>query len=110
MAGVYNYANFRHVPTGLPIPILYGLGSLPARTNLLCVQWLFASIRLNCMVRSQCVPRKQYSKNMMNTLKTIFYMGSLHGFFTFYFPYLIALHSKPIFDAGIFRLLALPLW
>jgi len=37
-------------------------------------------------------------------------MGSLHGFFTFYFPYRIALHSKPIFDAGIFRLLALPLW
>lgn len=46
----------------------------------------------------------------MNTLKTILYMGSMHGFFTFYFPCLLASQSKQIFDAGIFRLLAFPLW
>ena len=46
----------------------------------------------------------------MNTLKTVLYMGSTHGFLTFYVPYFIGSHSKMVFDAGIFRLLALPLW
>jgi len=46
----------------------------------------------------------------MNTLKTLLYMGSLHGFFTFYFPYQLALADKPLFELGIFRHLAFPLW
>lgn len=46
----------------------------------------------------------------MNTIKTIFYMGIMHGFFTFYFPYQLALVDHPIFELGIFRYLALPLW
>ena len=46
----------------------------------------------------------------MNTIKTIFYMGFMHGFFTFYFPYQLALVDHPIFELGIFRYLALPLW
>jgi protein-S-isoprenylcysteine O-methyltransferase Ste14 len=46
----------------------------------------------------------------MNTIKTIFYMGSLHGFFTFYLPYQISLVDHPIFDPGVFRYLAVPLW
>ena len=46
----------------------------------------------------------------MNTLKTILYMGSLHGFFTFYLPWQLALHDKQSFDTGIFHFIALPLW
>ena len=46
----------------------------------------------------------------MNTVKTILYMGTMHGFFTFYVPYFIASHSKLVFNPGLFRLLALPFW
>ena len=46
----------------------------------------------------------------MNTLKTLLYMGSLHGFFTFFLPYQIASIDKPVFEFHIFRYLALPLW
>lgn len=47
---------------------------------------------------------------MMNIIKTLLYMGSLHGFFTFYLPYQISLVDNPIFKPGIFRYLAFPLW
>ena len=46
----------------------------------------------------------------MNALKTLLYMGSMHGLFTFYFPYQLALLDPSFFDAGYFRLLAFPLW
>ena len=46
----------------------------------------------------------------MNTFKTLLYMGSMHGFFTYYFPYQLALIDRPLFDAGYFRLLAFPFW
>lgn len=46
----------------------------------------------------------------MNTLKTILYMGSTHGFFTFYLPYQLALSDKSLFDLGNLRILAFPLW
>ena len=46
----------------------------------------------------------------MNTLKTILYMGTLHGFFTFYFPYQLALADNPLFELGIIHYLAFPLW
>lgn len=46
----------------------------------------------------------------MNTLKTILYMGGMHGYFTFYLPYRLALADNPLFDLNIFRYLALPLW
>ncbi len=46
----------------------------------------------------------------MNTLKTIVYMGSLHGFFTFYLPYQIALYDKMLFDLGSLHFLAFALW
>lgn len=46
----------------------------------------------------------------MNTIKTILYMGVTHGFFTFYFPYQLALADNRLFDPGIFRYLAFPLW
>src|SRR5688572_4294080 len=46
----------------------------------------------------------------MNTLKTILYMGSLHGFFTFYIPYLIVKFDARYFDAGIFSYIAFLLW
>ncbi len=46
----------------------------------------------------------------MNTLKTILYMGIMHGFFTFYFPYQLTSRDKPLFDIGIFSFLAIPLW
>ena len=46
----------------------------------------------------------------MNTLKTILYMGISHGFFTFYLPYQLALVDNDLFDLGIFRYFAFPLW
>jgi protein-S-isoprenylcysteine O-methyltransferase Ste14 len=45
----------------------------------------------------------------MNTLKTILYMGSTHGLFTVYVPYLLAART-PSFDVGVFRHLAFPFW
>ena len=48
--------------------------------------------------------------NDMNTLKSILYMGSLHGFFTFYLPYRLALADKTLLDFGIIHYLAFPLW
>lgn len=46
----------------------------------------------------------------MNTLKTILYMGSLHGFFTIYLPYRIGSSEVRIFHLGISAYLAIPLW
>ena len=46
----------------------------------------------------------------MNTLKTILYMGSMHGLFTFYLPYQLALLDYRLFDLGSFRYAAVPLW
>jgi protein-S-isoprenylcysteine O-methyltransferase Ste14 len=46
----------------------------------------------------------------MNALKTILYMGSLHGFFTLYIPYLIVKFDARYFNAGIFSYTAIPLW
>ena len=46
----------------------------------------------------------------MNAVKTLFYMGIMHGFFTFYFPYKLALAGSRIFELGTFRYLALPFW
>jgi protein-S-isoprenylcysteine O-methyltransferase Ste14 len=47
---------------------------------------------------------------MMNILKTILYMGGMHGFFTFYLPYQFASRSPEIIETGLFRLFAPPLW
>jgi protein-S-isoprenylcysteine O-methyltransferase Ste14 len=46
----------------------------------------------------------------MNIIKTLLYMGSLHGFFTFYLPYQLSSAANPLFDPGLFRYLACPLW
>jgi protein-S-isoprenylcysteine O-methyltransferase Ste14 len=46
----------------------------------------------------------------MNTLKTILYMGIMHGLFTFYFPYQLAWFDNRLFDLAAFRYLAFPLW
>jgi len=46
----------------------------------------------------------------MNAVKTLFYMGIMHGFFTFYFPYQLASFEGVFFDFGILRYLAFPLW
>ena len=46
----------------------------------------------------------------MNTLKTLLYMGSLHGFFTFYLPYQLSAADKSLFEFGVFRYLAFPFW
>jgi len=51
-----------------------------------------------------------FLRHDMTTLKTILYMGTMHGLFTFYFPYQLASHDKQIFYIGIFRFLAFPLW
>lgn len=37
-------------------------------------------------------------------------MGSTHGFFTFYFPYQLALLGTRLFDLGILSYFAFPLW
>jgi len=49
-------------------------------------------------------------KITMNTLKTILYMGFMHGFFTFYFPYQLGLRTTSQFDFGYLRFLAFPFW
>jgi protein-S-isoprenylcysteine O-methyltransferase Ste14 len=46
----------------------------------------------------------------MNSIKTLLYMGSLHGFFTFYAPFLLATWSLPIFDLGTLRYISFSLW
>jgi protein-S-isoprenylcysteine O-methyltransferase Ste14 len=46
----------------------------------------------------------------MITIKTILYMGGMHGLFTFLLPYRLAAADAPGFDAGLLRFLALPLW
>lgn len=46
----------------------------------------------------------------MNTFKTLLYMGSMHGFFTYYFPYQLALVDVPFFNIGYLRLLAFLFW
>src|SRR5688500_13329734 len=46
----------------------------------------------------------------MNTFKTLLYMGTLHGFFTFYFPHRLASLDTPLIDPGSFRFIALPFW
>ena len=37
-------------------------------------------------------------------------MGFMHGFFTYYFPYQLALVDTALFEPGVFRYLAVPLW
>lgn len=49
-------------------------------------------------------------KITMNTLKTILYRGSSHGFFTFYLPYQLVLADNELFDLGIFRYFAFLHW
>jgi protein-S-isoprenylcysteine O-methyltransferase Ste14 len=46
----------------------------------------------------------------MNTLKTVLYMGFMHGLFTLYIPYQLASRDTPFVDLGIFPYLAFPLW
>jgi protein-S-isoprenylcysteine O-methyltransferase Ste14 len=46
----------------------------------------------------------------MNTLKTILYMGFMHGFFTYYIPYQIASRDFLIFNTGNFAYLSIPLY
>lgn len=46
----------------------------------------------------------------MNSIKTLLYMGSLHGFFTFYIPILLAGLGLSVFEPGILRSIALVLW
>jgi protein-S-isoprenylcysteine O-methyltransferase Ste14 len=47
---------------------------------------------------------------MSNSIKTILYMGIMHGFFTLYIPYQLASRDTPFSDFGILRYLAFPLW
>ncbi len=46
----------------------------------------------------------------MNTLKTILYMGFMHGFFTYYFPYQIASRDFLIFNTQAFAYFAIPFY
>lgn len=46
----------------------------------------------------------------MNAVKTSLYMGSMHGFFTYYFPWQIASYDPATVNIGLFRWLAVPLW
>jgi len=45
-----------------------------------------------------------------NAIKTLLYMGSLHGCFTFYFPYRLVVGDNHLVDPGLFRNFAFPLW
>jgi protein-S-isoprenylcysteine O-methyltransferase Ste14 len=46
----------------------------------------------------------------MNALKTILYMGGMHGLFTFFIPYLLVKNDHRSFDIGLFSYLAIPFW
>jgi protein-S-isoprenylcysteine O-methyltransferase Ste14 len=46
----------------------------------------------------------------MNTLKTLLYMGFMHGLFTFWLPYQLGQLESQFFDFNSFPYLALPLW
>ena len=46
----------------------------------------------------------------MNALKTILYMGCMHGFLTFYLPYQIGTHSERLLDFGTLGIVAVFLW
>ena len=46
----------------------------------------------------------------MNALKTILYMGGMHGYFTFHLPFQIARLGSSLFDLGSLRIIAFPLW
>jgi len=47
---------------------------------------------------------------MANTLKTILYMGGMHGFFTVYFPFQLASHDEPFADFAWFKYSAILFW
>ncbi|MDX1379230.1 MAG: methyltransferase, partial [Anaerolineales bacterium] len=46
----------------------------------------------------------------MNTLKTVLYMGIMHGLFTYFLPYQFGSYGRMLFDPGILRYFAFPLW
>ncbi len=46
----------------------------------------------------------------MNAVKTFLYMGSLHGFFTYYLPWQLASYDPWEFNIEFFHWLAIPLW
>ena len=46
----------------------------------------------------------------MNTVKTILYMGAMHGFFTLYLPFQLASRDKPFTDFGLFKYSAILFW
>ncbi len=46
----------------------------------------------------------------MNAVKTILYMGFMHGLFTLSIPYQLASRDTAFINFGIFRYLAFPLW
>jgi protein-S-isoprenylcysteine O-methyltransferase Ste14 len=46
----------------------------------------------------------------MNTIKTLLYMGSLHGFFTVYFPYRLSSLDAAALEMGWLRVFAVPFW
>lgn len=46
----------------------------------------------------------------MNSVKTLVYMGVMHGLFTFYIPWRLASVDPWAVDTGLFQYLAFPLW
>jgi protein-S-isoprenylcysteine O-methyltransferase Ste14 len=46
----------------------------------------------------------------MNALKTLLYMGGMHGFFTFYLPWLITQLDQRDSQSSTFLYLAIPFW
>jgi len=46
----------------------------------------------------------------MNTLKTVLYMGIMHGFFTCYIPYRLSLTNVQVIHLGLFRFAAIFFW
>lgn len=62
------------------------------------------------MVRHQFIHHRTHTEKTVNSIKTFLYMGSMHGFFTFYAPFQLATWSSPLFDLGGLRYMAVPLW
>ena len=86
------------------------MGTLSAGTNLFGVQCSVPDFRSNDLVCCQCISCGSCSQAIMNSFKTLLYMGSLHGFFTFYAPFEIAKWIAPMFDVGVLRYSAVLLW
>lgn len=86
------------------------MGTVSAGRDLLRVQQSLSISGCDHLVRGRGFSRGAFAEESMNAIKTLLYMGVMHGFFTYYLPWQIASHDQWLFNIGLFRWLAVPLW